>query len=392
MHARPPAPVPSVEPQTMLYRPTWVEINVHSFQANLRAVKAFLKRGKRAVTGIVAVVKANAYGHMALPLAKAALKEGVAALGVSSIEEGIALRRGGIKGKILILGSIYPLENLAIAAQYDLTPTISSAQGLAQLVRIASRTGRRLPFHLKVDTGMGRIGVTAASAAGIIEKIVSRKEVICEGVYMHFACAASDERFTRMQLEQFGQVVRAAKRRGLKCVVHAANSAALLVCPKAHFDWVRPGIMLYGLPPFKGAEKKIALKPVLSWKTRIVFLKRVPAKTPLSYDSTYTTGKQSVIATLPVGYADGYPRSLSNKGEVLVSGKRCPVVGRVTMDMIMVDVTGVQGAAIGGEAVLIGQQGAESITAEEFAAWAGTIHYEAACAISYRVPRVLLHG
>lgn len=369
-----------------LYRPTWVEIHRSAFQHNLCAIRSLLKKSTR----LLAVVKANAYGHMAVPLAKIALTNGADALGVSSIEEGVALRDAGISGAVLILGSIYPLENLRTAAEYRLTPTVSSLNGLAELAQIKSRRGRPLPFHLKVDSGMGRIGISPATAPVMLEKILVRPEVAMAGLYTHLSAADTDAGYTRVQLRQFAAVVAQARRRGLKFLAHAANSAAVLKYPSSHFDMVRPGIALYGLAPFDGAEKKIHLDPVLQWKTRVVYLKRVPRGTCIGYCRSFTTKRASLIVTLPVGYADGYSRALSNRARVLIGGRRCPVVGRVSMDMITVDVTAVPGVAIGDEVVLIGVQGGERIRAEEMAAWAGTINYEITCGISYRVPRILL--
>ncbi len=369
-----------------LLRPTWVEIDIRAFQRNLRAISAFLKKGTR----VLAVVKANAYGHAAVPLSRAAVKSGVAMLGVSSLEEGIALRDAGITGPILIMGSLFPLENFMTSAAYNLIPTVSSLRGLIDLSRTARRMGTILPFHLKVDTGMGRVGVSAANAPVILDRIAAEKNVKMTGLYMHFSAADTDQEFTREQRTRFLPVVEYARSLGLKFSAHAASSSAIIRYPELHYDMVRSGISLYGLTPYEGANRRLKVTPVLSWKTRIVFLKRVPRGTSVSYGRTFTTECASVIATLPVGYADGYPRSLSNSGKVLVRGKRCPVVGRVTMDMVMVDVTGVKGVALGDEVILIGAQGSERITAEEIACLAKTINYETTCNISYRVPRIIL--
>jgi alanine racemase len=368
----------SSEKPTTFYRPTWVEIDLSAFRINLKKIKKYVKPG----TGIIAVVKANAYGHSPAALAAEALKHGATALGVSSIEEGMALRKSGIKGEILILGSIYPLENLAAACEHSLIPTISSLQGLAELVHIARRSKKVLPFHLKIDTGMGRIGVSAESALPLLKKIANRPEVAMKGMYTHFSCADSDKEFTLKQLETFGAVVKFARALGLKFTAHAANSAALFRYKKAHFDAVRPGLALYGLLS--------GLTPVLSWKTRVVYLKRLRKNLAVSYGRTFTTKRPSIIATLPVGYADGFSRQFSNRGEVLINSKRCPVVGRVTMDMTMVDVTGVPGIEIGAEAVIIGRQGSEKITVADMAKSLNTITYEVVCGIGCRVPRVIL--
>jgi len=237
---------------------------------------------------------------------------------------------------------------------------------------------------------MGRIGVSPQSAVKLLEQIGSLKSIRLDGVYTHFSSAGTDQEFTASQLAEFLSVVGYARKLGLSFSAHAANSDGIFLYPESHLDMVRPGLSLYGLWSGEGRRNDIELEPVLSWKTRIVFLKRVSQGTPISYGRTFTTKEPSVIATLPVGYADGLSRSLSNRGIVLIRGKRCPIVGRVTMDMIMADVSKVQGADVGDEAVLIGCQGAEKITAREMASILGTIAYETVCSIGYRVPRVLI--
>lgn len=369
-----------------MYRPTWVEIDQSAFRSNIKKIQRYV--GTK--TGIIAVVKANAYGHQAVPLARCAVRAGVKMLGVSSIEEGITLRAAGITAPVLILGSLYPLENLAVALRYRLIPTISSFQGLQEFARCAKRQKIVAGFHLKIDTGMGRIGVSPNNALRLIDKIPALPSVRLDGIYTHFSSADTDAGYTRQQQAGFAGVVTYARTAGLRCMAHAANSAAFLKQKNFCCDAVRPGISLYGLLPYESAGAKIKVKPVLSWKTHIVFLKRVPRQTGISYGRTFVTKRLSVIATLPVGYADGYNRLLSNKSSVLVRGIRCPVVGRVTMDMIMVDVTAVPSVAIGDEAVLIGRQGKDRITVEDIARAIGTISYEVTCAISARVPRILI--
>ncbi|MCB4791705.1 MAG: alanine racemase [Elusimicrobia bacterium] len=369
-----------------IYRPTWIEISGSVFQNNLKSIFSCLKPK----TKLLAVVKANAYGHLSAPLSKIALQNGVYALGVSSIEEGIALRQNGIKGKILVLGSIYPLSNFAVTSKYGLIPTISSQLSLHELASTARKLKKRLPFHLKVDTGMGRIGISPKNAVKLLDEIASAKNVSLEGIYTHFSVAGTNQKYTLKQLNSFKAVLKYAKKLGFNFIAHSANSSALLRNRAFHLDMARPGLLLYGMYPFKGARKLIKLSQVLSWKTKVVFLKRVPKGTAISYSRTYITKRNSVIATLPVGYADGYLRKFSNKADVLIRGQRCRVVGRVTMDMIMVDVTVVKGAGIGDEVVLIGSQGKEKIRPEELANIAGTINYEITCGISYRVPRILI--
>jgi len=376
-----------VPSKTPVLRPTWAVIDRGAFKRNFKKIKSRLKPG----TKLIAVVKANAYGHVAQALSHTAFELGAWALGVSSIEEGIALRESGVRGRILILGSVFPLENLSTAAEHGLVPTISSLVGLSALSRLALRLKTRLAFHLKIDTGMGRIGVSPSTAPALFERIAAKKEIHMEGLYTHLACADFDEKFTSSQMEKFACTVKAAKALGLKFIAHAANSAATLRHREFQLDAVRPGVALYGLKPFKASEKILKLEPVMSLVSRIVFLKRVPAGTPVSYGAAFTAKKRSVIATVPIGYADGYSRLLSGKGEALVRGVRCPVAGRVTMDMLMLDVSKVPGVSIGDEAVFIGRQGRERITAEEIADKTGTINYEVTCSVSSRVPRVIIN-
>ncbi len=351
-----------------------------AFVRNARFLAARLGRGTR----MLAVLKADGYGHGAVPLARALKGLPVWGIGVSSVEEGIALRRNGIKGRILVLGSLFPFDSFAAALQNDLTPTIASWSSAQALARAARKQERVVPLHVKVDTGMGRIGMTPATAAQVIPKIAAEPALRLEGVYTHLAEATSPAR-SREQLALFDRLVRELRSKEIKPLFHAANSAAGLLLKHGGYDLARPGLALYGAPPAPGIR---GLRPVLAWKTRVVFLKTVPKGTAVSYGGTFKAARRSRLATLPVGYADGYRRALSNKGEVLIRGRRCPVAGRVTMDQVVVDVTGVPGADVGDEAVLIGAQGKERITSDQMAAWADTISYEIFCGISARVPRI----
>ncbi len=370
--------------QTFL-RPTWAVIHLKSFQNNLRAVSSRLASGVRSLP----VLKADGYGHGAREMARAAAEAADVpqwGFGVSSIEEGISLREAGFKQPILILGSLFPFDGFESALKYDLTPTLASRLAAQELSRVAAKLKRCAAAHVKVDTGMGRIGVSPETALETIREISGQDALRLEGVYTHLAQADSPEE-TRKQLDRFKPVVDAARRLSPRPLVHAANSAAALLSPETHFDVVRPGLALYGLSPAPAADMA-GFAPVMEWKTRIVFLKKVQPGTAVSYGGTFRARRVSWLATLPVGYADGYRRSLSNKGQVLVRGKRCPVAGRVTMDQIIVDVTDVPGVEVGDETVLIGKQGAERISAEEMAEWADTIPYEIVCGVSARVPRV----
>lgn len=362
-------------------RPTWSEIDPVAFQHNFKALAAFLPRRVK----IMPVLKADGYGHGAVSLARSLEGEGARlwGYGVSSVEEGVALRDAGIAHKILILGSLFPFDSFDTVLEKNLIPTVASRLSAQALAQRAQRRGRPALCHIKIDTGMGRIGMSPEAFASFSKN----RWLTVEGIYTHLACADSGSA-TAQQIKLFEKTVRGYENGGERPPLrHAANSGAVLARPKAWMDLVRPGLLLYGVPPWPGLEKKIDLRPVLSWTTRVVFLKTVPRGTPLSYGWTWRARRRSRIATLPVGYADGYRRDLSGRGEVLIKGGRCPVVGRVTMDQILVDVTDRPGVEVGEEAVLIGAQGREKITASTMAQWADTIPYEILCGISKRVPR-----
>jgi len=365
------------------YRPTWVEISTEAFQFNVRQIKKFIGPN----VSLMAVLKADAYGHGAEKLAPFAIQNGAAIIGVSSLEEGIALREAGIGAPILNLGGIYPLENFSVAIAYNLIPAVASFEAARTFHGIAVTQNKEAAFHLKVDTGMGRLGVSVAEAKRILAWVKETAGARVLGIFSHFSSADTNPVFSRLQMKRFGELKKIAEGNSLPTVTfHLANTAGMIRYKNSHLDMVRPGLAIYGdsLVPVPDA---LSLLPVLSWFSRIIFLKKVPKGTPISYGRTFVTKKESRIATLPVGYADGVPRSLSNRGQVLVSGKRCPIIGRVTMDQIMVDVTGLP-VRVGEPAVLVGAQQKEKITIGEMAKKAGTISYEIFCGISKRVPRV----
>ncbi len=359
------------------FRPTWAEIDVQALVGNLR----LLRKQVGARVKIMFVVKANAYGHDAVLCALAAQKAAAADwLGVSSVEEGVALRGAGVSLPILILGSLYPFESALAAAAYDLTPIIASLESAQRVAAAALRLRRTLNVHVKVDTGMGRIGLRPEAALALVRALPSLKGIRVQGLYTHLA-KAEDSDFTARQLRDFTRVVSALSREGLRPpLVHAANSAAALRYTGARFDLIRPGLAAYGL--HKGFASALTLK------CKLVYIKTVPKGTTISYDATWRAKRSSRIATLPIGYGDGYPRALSNKAEVLIGGRRCPVIGRITMDQTMVDVSGVRQARIGDDAVLIGRQEKLVISAAELARLCGTIPYETVTSLSSRVPRV----
>lgn len=369
------------------YRPTWAEISPDAFAHNISQVKKWVGKNVQ----LLAVLKANAYGHSANLLAPVALRAGASQIGVSSLEEGISLREAGIRAPILILGSLYPFKNLEVAKEYDLTPTVASFEAYSAFKKVAAGQKKSWGFHLKVDTGMGRIGASAEEAKRILSTIAEEGAKSLSGVYSHLATADTDPFFAEEQLASFNSVQQRAMSLGLSRVpFHIANTAAIFTSRKAHLQMVRPGIGLYGDSPVK-VPSGIHLKPVLTWKTAIVFLKKVRPGSSVSYGRMFMTNRECFVATLPVGYADGVPRSLSNKGQVLIRGKRCPIIGRVTMDQIMVNVTGLVSAGlsikVGESVILIGREGKAEISAREWAAWADTISYEIFTGISARVPR-----
>ncbi|PIR19626.1 MAG: alanine racemase, partial [Elusimicrobia bacterium CG11_big_fil_rev_8_21_14_0_20_64_6] len=334
------------------FRPTWAEIDLSALVGNLRLLRK--RVGPR--VKIMFVVKANAYGHDAVLCSLAAQKARAADwLGVSSVEEGVALRDAGVRLPILVLGSLYPFESVLAAAAYDLTPIIASFESAKRVAEAALRLRRNINIHVKVDTGMGRIGLRPEAALALVRGLAELKGIKVQGLYTHMAKAEDDRIFTARQLRGFKRVVFALSRDGLRPpLVHAANSAAALRHAGSRFDLVRPGLAAYGLYP--------GFAPVLTLKSKIVYIKTVAKGAAVSYGATWRAKRVSRIATLPIGYADGYSRALSNRAAVLVDGKRCPVVGRVTMDQVMIDVTGAPRARVGSDAVLIGRQGDQSVT------------------------------
>ncbi len=372
-------------------RPTRAEIDLAALRQNVAEIRRLAPRVE-----MLAVVKANAYGHGALPIARALERERVAMLGVALVEEGLELRNAGIRTPILVLGGSYE-GGYQLMAERDLMATIFRPEQIAGLAEASRRVGRPLKAHLKLDSGTGRIGVLPDELDGFLDQASRFPQVQLDGLLSHFASAdLENAEFTREQLRRFQGALARMRARGLEPTWrHLSNSAGVIelpeVCDGSELNMIRPGIMLYGLTPAAWMQGSANLAPVMSWKTAVVHLKRVPTGTPISYGGTWRSPRPSVIATLPVGYADGYVRHFSNRSQVLVRGQRAPVVGRVCMDLCMVDVTEVAGAQVGDEVVLLGKQGQQNILAEELAQLAGTIHYEVVCAVSARVPRVVLN-
>jgi alanine racemase len=336
---------------------------------------------------VMAVVKANGYGHGAVPVARAALEAGVGWLGVALVEEGIELRDAGIGSRILVLTE-FPPGSEKEAVEAGLTPSLYSEDGLHRLAEAAGAVGRQVAVHVKVDTGMHRVGLDPAQTEKFVSKVID-SGLDLEGVWTHFAVADETQNpATQLQLSRFHSVLAGLEANGMRPrVVHAANSAATMTLPDTHLDLVRIGIAMYGLSPGPDlAGQAAVLRPAMSWRSVVSMARRVRAGEGVSYGLRYAPERDSNIATIPVGYADGYSRLLSNKGEVLIRGRRYPVAGTVTMDQIMVD-CGDDAVEPGDEVVLIGRQGDAQVTADELAEWIGTINYEVVCGISPRVPR-----
>ena len=393
-------------------RPVRAEIDLD----NIRYQNHSIRRQVGDKSQIMAVVKANAYGHGALEVSRAALEAGAERLAVALPEEGAELRAAGIEVPIQVFGETLGGQT-ELLAEYDLIPTVCRVDSVRKISRLVreekwqqrqpAKTGAasgklngntgKFPVVIKIDTGMGRLGISPEELPAFLGLIEGQDNLRVESLMTHFSTAdEADKSYTRQQWQRMHRAVELLKEKSSRNKtgggaglpkLQVANSATIIDLPELALDIVRPGIMLYGLPPSREVDLDFKLRPVLSLKAGITYLKKVPPGTTISYGATYVTEKEELIATLPLGYADGYPRLLSNRGEVLVGGRRCPIRGRVCMDMIMVDVSRVPGVEAGSEAVIIGSQGEEEITATEIAELTGTINYEITCGISNRVPR-----
>jgi alanine racemase len=365
-------------------RPTVGEVDLGALEFNYRQIQKRIPKGVK----LLCVVKADAYGHGAIPVSHKLEKLGVEYLGVAIPEEGVELRKGGIKTPILVLGGIFE-GGADPFLRFRLTPVLFRKDSLKLLSREAEKRRKKVKVHVKVDTGMGRLGVPFNLWADFLKEVKRFPNIEVEGLLSHFSMTDQEKDYTHSQWRAFQKAVKMAEEMGISCpYLHMASSAILTAFPNYSANLARPGIMLYGSYPSSTYQSLIPLKPVMSLKTRIHFLKSVPSGTRISYGGTFTTKRESLIATLPIGYADGYSRHLSNQGEVLIRGKRAPVVGRVCMDFITVDVTDIPQVSMGDEVVLMGKQGREQISAEEIAEKINSISYEVLCLIGKRVPRI----
>jgi alanine racemase len=376
------------------------EIDLKAIAHNIKELRRIAHPDAR----LMGVVKANGYGHGAIEVARCALQNGAEVLGVARIEEGRQIREAGIEVPILIFGYTLP-ELTADLLEYELTQTVYTCAAAQALSRTATSLKKKIKIHLKVDTGMGRLGLlpqnfqrdnSVALNVDAIEEtlaIAGLDGLELEGIFTHFATADSaDKTYAEDQLDLFMNFLNRLRKAGLKPPVrHAANSAALIDMPQSHLDMVRPGIASYGLYPSDEVNKKhVSLKPAMALKARIIHLKKVPAGFKVSYGGTHETPKATTIATIPIGYADGLNRLLSSSGQMLVHGQRAPIIGRVCMDLTMLDVGDIDNVQMGDEVVIFGQQGSDSITIDEIASSLNTINYEIVSTITARVPRVYL--
>lgn len=362
-------------------RPTRINVDLDAITHNLRAIRAHVG------VPVMAIVKANAYGHGLVPIALHLQAQGVEQLGVAFVEEGIALRNAGVRVPILVLGGIFGPQ-VAHFITHDLEITVSSLDKLRQVEATAETLGRKAVIHLKIDTGMERIGVHSYSCKPFIEAALASRWCELKGIYSHLACADDPASpMTGQQLERFLGACAHIERAGAAMPLrHLANSGGVLHFPETRLDMVRPGILAYGVLPDPASQATIDVRPALSLISQVVYFKVVNAGHPVSYGATWAPSSDTRIVTVPIGYGDGYPRSLSSRGQVLIRGKRHPLVGRVCMDQFMVDI-GNDSAWNEDDVVLIGRQGDQLLTAEAVAQTAGTIPYEVLTGLNERIPR-----
>ena len=376
--------------KTEFMRPTYAEIDLSAIHHNLKQVRKQVGKHPH----IMAVVKANAYGHGMLPVAKSILKENLASyLGVAIVEEGVTLRRNGIEAPVLVL-TAPPEPQLGLFVEHNLGATLCSISIARKLDRIAAGVGKKAIVHVKVDTGMGRIGIAPKDTNAFIDEVRTLRNIDVAGIFTHFATA--DEKnlsFARKQLSDFTSLLRKLDAAGIHVPIkHSANSGAILQLKDSYFDMVRPGIMLYGYYPSRETRKSLSLRPAMSLRSRIEFMKTVEKGTSVSYGRRYYTSSKTNIASVSIGYADGISRRLTNKANVLVKGKKYPVVGTICMDQLMINVGGRPVCKVGDRVTLMGRDGDLEIPCWKISETLGTIPYEIFCSVSERVPRNYIHG
>jgi alanine racemase len=369
-------------------RDTVVEVDLDALTHNIHEFRRHLKKQVK----MMVVVKADAYGHGAVEVSKAALSAGASYLAVAFVDEAVELRNAGITTPILILGYTPP-HAYQTAVDYDLTCTVYLPEHLRKMEEAAIKAGKPLRVHVKVDTGMGRLGLAPEEVLSFARKLDQSPHIDWEGIFTHYATAdEADKDYALSQEQKFRKVIQILSENHLRPpLVHIANSAGAIDLDEYSYDMVRLGISVYGFYPSTEVNRKsVSLKPVLTLKTKVSSVKKPPAGTGISYGKTYVVNGEEWIAAIPVGYADGINRHLSNRGHALIHGQRVPIVGRICMDQLMLNVTGVMPVEVGQEVVLYGRQQQNVITVDEVADMLGTIHYEVTCMLSHRIPRVYL--
>jgi alanine racemase len=362
-----------------------VQIDLKALEKNYRTIRGKVPRGVK----MLCVVKADGYGHGAIPVAHRLEATGADYFGVATIEEGIELRNDAIRKPILVMGGLMPWDDTNTLWDYELTPVLADFVGLSRLARDAEKRKATIKAHVKVDTGMGRLGFGLDEMGAVVSVLQDAKYIEVEGVMSHFASSEQRDAYGMSQIERFKNVVEYLNGRGvMPALLHMANSGAVCQYPEARFGMVRLGIMLYGSYPDSSLAAKIRVKPVMKLVSRIAYVKTFPPGSALSYGRTFVAERVTKVACVALGYADGFPRALSNKGSTLIQGRRCPIIGRVCMDWLLADVSELPDVEAGEEVILMGEAGKECITADEIAGHTGTIPYEILCGISKRILRV----
>ncbi|MCH7589801.1 alanine racemase [PVC group bacterium] len=364
---------------------TWVEINLNAIVHNFHEIKNYVGRD----VCVLPVVKSDAYGHGACEIARILAKEGVSFFAVNNVEEGIAIRNLGHFGEILVMGGLLT-DDLDSLLEYNLIPTVHSIDWARHLSDKASKRRQIIKIHIKIDTGMGRLGINCDEAKDVLKEIVEMPYLKIDGVYTHFSTADEvDRSFLFEQIKRFEKILKNVPM-GKNIFTHVCNSAAMLDFPACHYNMVRPGLALYGYVPSERIKNQLNLIPAMSYKSRVLVIKDVLPEKDISYGQTFRTKRRTKIGIIPVGYGLGYFRCLSNKGYALIHSRKAPVIGRVCMDQIVLDLTDIPAAAVGDEVVLMGTQGGCEISAHTMAKWTGTISYEILCSLGRNIPRLYL--
>jgi len=374
----------SVIAEDEIVRPTHLEINLECICHNFREIKNLTKQK------IMPILKANAYGHGLIKIAELMQKLNADYLGVAVLEEALLLRKNNVKLPILVLGGIIG-NQIPLYIKNDITITASSVDKLKQIEKCASELNKQAKVHLKIDTGMERIGIHYYSAENLIKECGYMQNIIIEGIFTHFAASSSDPEYTNLQLSRFNKVLDLFHQNNLQLppIIHAANSGAILQYPDSYFNMVRPGIILFGIFPSPGIKKNLNIKPALNWKSKVVYFKVIKPNHPVGYGGTWKTDHNIRAVTAPVGYGDGYSRSMTGKAQVIINSRLYPVIGSIAMDQIVINIEN-DSAYNEDEIILLGRSGETEISCEKMASWANTIPYEILTNINTRVPRIYI--